>query len=193
MDAHASATLTFFGGTGSRFLLERGDRRLLVDCGLYQGERELRRRNWEPFPVPPDTIDDVVLSHCHLDHCGYLPALVRDGFRGPVWLTEGTGALTAIVLRDSGFLNERDAELAREGGWSKHTPPLPLYTAADADRAITHFRTVAFDTTTELAGGFGFRMSRAGHVLGSASTVVQAVSYTHLRAHETRHDLVCRL
>src|SRR5665647_2280315 len=90
MDA-VSATLTFFGGTGtvtgSRFLLERGDRRLLVDCGLYQGERELRRRNWEPFPVPPDTIDDVVLSHCHLDHCGYLPALVRDGFRGPVWLT----------------------------------------------------------------------------------------------------------
>lgn len=177
MDAHASATLTFFGGTGtvtgSRFLLERGDRRLLVDCGLYQGERELRRRNWEPFPVPPDTIDDVVLSHCHLDHCGYLPALVRDGFRGPVWMTEGTGALTAIVLRDSGFLNERDAELAREGGWSKHTPPLPLYTAADADRAITHFRTVAFDTTTELADGFRFRMSRAGHVLGSASTVVQ--------------------
>src|SRR5665647_878966 len=122
--------------------------------------------------VPPDTIDDVVLSHCHLDHCGYLPALVRDGFRGPVWLTEGTGALTAIVLRDSGFLNERDAELAREGGWSKHTPPLPLYTADDADRAITHFRTVAFDTTTELADGFRFRMSRAGHVLGSASSVV---------------------
>jgi metallo-beta-lactamase family protein len=191
MDAHA-ATLTFLGGTGtvtgSRFLLEHPHGRLLLDCGLYQGERELRRRNWEPFPVPPDTIDDVVLSHCHLDHCGYLPALVRDGFRGPIWLTEGTGALAAIVLRDSGFLNERDADLAREGGWSKHSPPLPLYTAADADRAITHFRTVGYDTTTELPGteqssgsprdggpsdAVRFRMSRAGHVLGSASTVVE--------------------
>lgn len=178
MDAHAPATLTFLGGTGtvtgSRFLLEHGDARLLMDCGLYQGERELRRRNWEPFPVPPDTIDDVVLSHCHLDHCGYLPALVRDGFRGPIWLTEGTGALAGIVLRDSGYLNERDADLAREGGWSKHSPPLPLYTAADADRAITHFRTVDYDTTTELSDDVRFRMSRAGHVLGSASTVVEA-------------------
>jgi metallo-beta-lactamase family protein len=175
MDAPAS--LTFFGGTGtvtgSRFLLERGGRRLLVDCGLYQGERELRRRNWESFPVPPDTIDDVVLSHCHLDHCGYLPALVRDGFGGPIWMTEGTAALAAIVLRDSGFLNERDADLAREGGWSKHTPPLPLYTAADADRAIRRFRVVPFDRATDTGDDVRFTLGRAGHVLGSASSLVE--------------------
>jgi metallo-beta-lactamase family protein len=177
MDANAPASLTFFGGTGtvtgSRFLLEHAGRRLLLDCGLYQGERELRRRNWEPFPVPPDTIEDVVLSHCHLDHCGYLPALVRDGFGGPVWMTEGTAALAEIVLRDSGFLNERDADLAREGGWSKHATPLPLYTAADADRAVTHFRTVRFDVPTVLDDGLRFTLSRAGHVLGSATTLVE--------------------
>ena len=124
------ATLTFLGAagtvTGSRFLVGSGDRSVLVDCGLYQGERELRRRNWAPFPVSPGTIDDVVLTHCHLDHTGYLPALVRDGFAGPIWMTEGTAALTEIVLRDSAYLNERDAEQAREGGWSKHDPPLPL-------------------------------------------------------------------
>lgn len=171
------AALTFLGGTGtvtgSRFLVARPGRQLLVDCGLYQGERDLRRRNWEPFPVPVEAIDDVVLTHCHLDHSGYLPALVRDGFRGPVWLTEGTAALAEIVLRDSGFLNERDAELAREGGWSKHAPPLPLYTAADADRAVRRFRVVDFDEPTDVADGVRFTLSRAGHVLGSASALVE--------------------
>lgn len=176
MDA-SGASLTFLGGTGtvtgSRFLVAHHGGRLLVDCGLYQGERELRRRNWEQFPVPPETIDAVVLSHCHLDHCGYLPALVRDGFRGPVWLTEGTAALAEIVLRDSGYLNERDADLAREGGWSKHDPPLPLYTAADADRAVRRFRVMAIGVATDVSDGTRVTLSRAGHVLGSASTLVE--------------------
>ena len=171
------ATLTFLGGTGtvtgSRFLMEHAGRRVLVDCGLYQGERELRRRNWAPFPVSPESIDDVVLTHCHLDHSGYLPALVRDGFAGPIWMTEGTAALTEIVLRDSAYLNERDAEQAREGGWSKHEPPLPLYRVHDAERAITRFRTVAFDARTALHDGVHLTLSRAGHVLGSASALVE--------------------
>jgi len=174
---HTPVTLTFLGGagtvTGSRFLVTHGGRRLLVDCGLYQGERELRRRNWAPFPLPPGTIDDVVLTHCHLDHSGYLPALVRDGFTGPIWMTEGTAALTEIVLRDSAYLNERDAEQAREGGWSKHDPPLPLYGIADAERAITQFRTVVFDTPMFLHDDVEATLSRAGHVLGSASVLLE--------------------
>ncbi len=165
--------LSFLGAagvvTGSKFLVEHGNHRLLVDCGLYQGEREWRRRNWAPFPVPPDSIDDVVLTHCHLDHCGYVPALVRDGFAGPVWASAGTAALASIVLRDSGHLQERDAEMAREGRYSRHDPPLPLYTVADADRAIGRFRTVNFGVDTPLTDRAGFALTRAGHVLGSAS------------------------
>ena len=171
------ATLGFLGGaatvTGSRFLLTHAGRRVLVDCGLYQGERELRRRNWAPFPVPPSAIDDVLLTHCHLDHCGYLPALVRDGFAGPVWATEGTAALAEIVLKDSGYLNERDAEQAREGGWSRHEVPLPLYTADDAVRAARRFRPVEYGAPQDLGGGVRVTASRAGHVLGSASMLVE--------------------
>ena len=173
----APVTLTFLGGagtvTGSKFLLRRGDHRLLVDCGLFQGQRELRRRNWEPVPVPPSSIDDVVLTHCHLDHSGYLPALVRDGFSGRIRMTDGTAGLTEIVLKDSGYLNERDAEQAREGGWSKHDPPLPLYTAADAAHAVRRFSTVDFGVRTPLADGVAVTLSRAGHVLGSASVLAE--------------------
>ena len=170
-------TLTFHGGagcvTGSRFLLEHAGRRVLVVCGLYQGQRELRRRNWAPFPVPPGSIGDVVLTHCHLDHCGYLPALVRDGFPGPVWCTEGTAALAQIVLEDSGYLNERDAAQARAGGWSKHEVPLPLYTAADAARTARRFRRLDVGVLADLGGGVHVTASRAGHVLGSASLLVE--------------------
>lgn len=171
-------TLTFLGGTGtvtgSRFLVEHRARRLLVDCGLFQGERELRRRNWEPFPVPPHTIDDVVLTHCHLDHTGYLPRLVGDGFAGPVWCSLGTAALTGIVLRDSAHLNERDAEQAAAGGWSRHDPVLPLYTVADAEHAVQLMRAVPFDGDVALADGLDVRLVRAGHVLGAASVLVRA-------------------
>ncbi|WP_278234741.1 MBL fold metallo-hydrolase [Isoptericola sp. AK164] len=176
----ASVALTFLGGagtvTGSRFLLESDDRRLLVDCGLYQGERRWRRRNWDAFPVPPETIDDVVLTHCHLDHCGFLPVLVRDGYAGSIRMTEGTAALTAIVLRDSANLQERDADLARRGGWSRHDPPLPLYTVEDAERAIERFETVPFDVDVDLGGESSLRLVRAGHVLGSASVLARVGS-----------------
>ena len=184
MSTSGAGILTFLGAagtvTGSKFLVERDGRRLLVDCGLYQGEREWRRRNWEPFPVDPASIDDVVLSHCHLDHCGYLPALVRDGFSGPIWMTEGTAALTEIVLRDSAHLNERDAEQARAGGWSRHDPPLPLYGVADAEAAIVLFRQVGFGVRTPVSDAMAITLSRAGHVLGAASVLVTAGDETVL-------------
>lgn len=170
-------TLTFLGGTGtvtgSRFLVEGAGARTLVDCGMFQGVRELRRRNWEPFPVPPASIDDVVLTHCHLDHSGYLPVLVRDGFAGPAHMTEGTAALTAIVLRDSAHLNERDAQQAREGGWSRHAPPLPHYTVVDAERALSRVREIPFAGPVALGDGRTVTLSRAGHVLGAASVLLE--------------------
>ena len=172
------ANLSFLGAagsvTGSRFLLDLPDRRVLVDCGLFQGPRELRRLNWEPFPVPPATIADVVLTHCHLDHAGYLPALVRDGFAGPVHATPATVRLAEIVLRDSAHLAERDAEYARQGGWSRHDPPLPLYTSADVEATVPRFRPVPFATPTPLGSGARLSLSRAGHVLGSACVLVEA-------------------
>lgn len=176
MDARRP-TLTFLGAagtvTGSQFLVEGAGTRTLVDCGMFQGQREQRRRNWEPFPVPPSSIDDVVLTHCHLDHCGYLPVLVRDGFTGPAHMTEGTAALTGIVLRDSAHLNERDAQQAREGGWSRHASPLPLYTVADAERALARLREVPFGTPTALDEARTVTLSRAGHVLGAASVLLE--------------------
>jgi metallo-beta-lactamase family protein len=171
MDDHAS--LSFLGAagtvTGSRFLVEQDGRRVLVDCGLFQGEREWRRRNWQPLGVPPASIDVVLLTHCHLDHSGWLPRLVREGFTGAICMTEGTAALTEIVLRDSARLNERDAEQARAGGWSRHDPPLPLYTVADAELAIRQFRAVPTAVPVDVADGVRATFVPAGHVLGSAS------------------------
>jgi metallo-beta-lactamase family protein len=172
------ATLTFLGAagtvTGSRFLVQQGRRQLLVDCGLYQGERDLRRRNWQPFPVDPAELDAVVLSHAHLDHCGYLPALVRQGFAGPAWCTPGTAALAAIVLRDSAHLQEEDAANARAGGYSKHDPPRPLYDAADAERSLRQLREVGYGERAGVGDDLTFSLSRAGHILGSSSVLVRA-------------------
>ncbi|KQX62739.1 MBL fold metallo-hydrolase RNA specificity domain-containing protein [Angustibacter sp. Root456] len=171
-----AGTLTFLGGTGtvtgSRFLLRHGDGRYLVDCGLYQGERQWRRRNWEPFVPPAETIDHVVLTHAHLDHSGYLPALVRQGFSGPISCSAGTAALAEIVLRDSAHLQEEDAQAAREQGWSRHDPPLPLYDAADAERAIALFRPHPYGERGALGADVGFTLSRAGHILGSSSILL---------------------
>ncbi len=175
--ARSAGHLSFLGAvgtvTGSKFLVELGQRRLLVDCGLYQGVREWRRRNWDEFPTPPALVGDVVLSHTHLDHCGYLPALVRKGFSGPVWCTEGTAALVPIILRDSARLMQESADDARQGGWSRHDPPLPLYTSEDAERAIELLSAVAYGVTTPLGDDVDITLSRAGHVLGSASVLVR--------------------
>lgn len=165
-------TLWFLGAagtvTGSKFLVETPGARLLVDCGLFQGPREWRRRNWEPLPVEPAGVDAVVLSHAHLDHCGYLPLLVRNGFGGPVLCTPATARLVAIVLRDAAHLQENEAGLANERGYSKHTPALPLFDSADAEEAIGLLRPVTHDTPAALPDGVKLVLRRAGHILGSA-------------------------
>lgn len=171
-----SPVLTFLGATGtvtgSRFLVETARASVLVDCGLYQGLRDLRRRNWSPLTFSPGGVDAVVLTHAHLDHCGYLPALVARGFRGRILATPGTVALAGIVLRDSARLQEEDAEYAARAGFSKHTPPQPLYTVDDAEAAIKLLEAVPFGTEREAAPGVTVTMQPAGHVLGSASATL---------------------
>jgi len=191
------ATLTFLGAagtvTGSKFLLEHERRRTMVDCGLYQGERTWRRLNWQALPVSPSSISDVILTHAHLDHCGHLPALVREGFTGPTWCTQGTAALAAIVLRDSAYLQEEDAERARLWGFSRHDPPLPLYNTADAEKAISSFMPTDYHHEVELHSGARLSLRRAGHILGSASALVTIGGSTVLFSGDlgrTRHPLL---
>lgn len=165
--------LTFLGATrtvtGSRYLVESpAGGRVLIDCGLFQGLKELRLRNWEAFPIEARTIDAVVLTHAHIDHCGYLPALVRQGFAGPVFATKGTVELARIVLPDSGHLQEEEAAFANRIGYSKHSPALPLYTQEDAIAATQLLRHVPFGYAVEIAAGIEATFHPAGHILGSA-------------------------
>lgn len=166
-------TLQFLGAsgtvTGSKYLLEANGKRIVIDAGMYQGTKELRLRNWEPFEVDASTVDAVVLTHAHADHTSYLPALVDQGFSGPVWCTVGTKRLTEIVLLDAAKLQELATEDAIKGGYSKHENPRPLFDTEDAKRAIEQLRTVDFDTDVDLGNGFTARWTRAGHILGSAS------------------------
>lgn len=166
-------SISFLGGvgtvTGSRFLLEHDRRRLLVDCGLFQGLKQLRLRNWARFPVEPRSIEAVLLTHAHLDHSGYLPALARDGFEGRVYCSRATMQLCGILLPDSGFLQEKDAEFANRHGFSKHKPALPLYTTKDAKAVLPRLTPIPFHEQHQLPGGLTFRMRRAGHILGAAS------------------------
>jgi len=170
--AARAPTLRFLGATGtvtgSRFLVETPRARVLLDCGLFQGLKELRLRNWERFPVEPRSLDAVVLSHAHLDHSGYLPALVRQGYRGPVYCTANTDALCRIVLPDAAALQEEDAAYANRKGYSKHAPALPLFTGEDAARALRQLRTAPFGGEQEVAPGLRVGFRRAGHILGSA-------------------------
>ena len=165
--------LTFLGATrtvtGSKTLLDVASHQVLVDAGLFQGRKELRLRNWQPLPIDAAAIDAVVLTHAHIDHCGYLPRLVRDGFRGPVYCTGGTRRLAEIVLPDSAHLQEEEAEYANRTGYSKHRPAQPLYTARDAQAAIDLLETVPFGTATEVVPGVEVTWRRAGHILGAAS------------------------
>jgi metallo-beta-lactamase family protein len=168
----ARPTLRFLGAagtvTGSRFLVDSPRARVLVDCGLFQGDREWRRRNWEDLAVDPATVDAVVLTHAHLDHSGALPLLTRGGFSGPVMCTPATAELAAIVLRDAAHLQEDEASYANEKGFSKHAPALPLFDTADAEKAIALLRPLDHDDLGQLPGGLHVRLRRAGHILGSA-------------------------
>ncbi len=160
--------------TGSKYLVEAGERRVLVDCGLFQGLKQLRLRNRRPFPVEPSSIDAVVLTHAHIDHTGYLPLLVREGFSGPIYCTAATRDLCAILLPDSGHLQEEEAEFANRHGFSRHHPALPLYTEADARQSLQSFRAVERGVDFEVAAGVTAHLERAGHILGSSLVRLRA-------------------
>ncbi|MCE1178362.1 MAG: MBL fold metallo-hydrolase [Micrococcales bacterium] len=188
-----TVTLTFLGAsgtvTGSKYLLTVGDRRILVDAGMFQGEKSWREKNWEPFPVDPSTITDLLLTHAHTDHIGYLPALVRRGFRGPIWTAEGSIRLGEIVLRDAGKLQEQATEEAKRGGYSKHANPEPLFDMSDVEQTLPLFRAVEFDEDLDLGDGIVARYVRSGHILASASIHVRTPETSVLFSGDVgRHD-----
>jgi metallo-beta-lactamase family protein len=170
--------LQFLGGTGtvtgSKYLVEHAGRRLLVDCGLFQGVKQLRLRNWQPLPLPAAEIDAVVLTHAHIDHSGFLPRLVKLGFRGRIHATGATKDLCELLLPDSGRLMEEEADYANRHGFSRHQPALPLFDEADALRALDHFEAREFGDEFEPVSGIRARYSRAGHILGAASARLEA-------------------
>src|SRR5688572_12806873 len=176
--------LTFLGATetvtGSKFLLEAAGKRILIDCGLFQGLKDLRLRNWEAPPVDPRSVDAIVLTHAHIDHTGYLPRFVRQGFRGPIYGTPATLDLLRILLPDSAHLQEEEARFRNKHHRTKHEEALPLYTAADADAALRLLLPLDYRTTQILASGFQFDLLPAGHILGSAFVRFQAESKTVL-------------
>jgi metallo-beta-lactamase family protein len=177
-------SLTFLGAagtvTGSKYLLDLGDRRILIDCGLFQGLKELRNRNWGAFPTDPARIDAVVLTHAHLDHCGYLPRFVAQGFRGRIFCTPGTSELCSLVLPDSARIQEEDARQANRHRYSKHSPAQPLYTEADAARALDRLQPVGYDRPVPVAPGVEVDFVNAGHLLGSAYARVRVDGKTML-------------
>lgn len=170
--------LTFLGAagtvTGSKYLLETGERTILVDCGLFQGSKELRERNWQDVPFDLARLDAVLLTHAHIDHSGFIPRLVKSGFHGAVYCSQATADLCAILLPDSGRIQEDDAESANRYGYSRHKPALPLYTEAEARVSLQQFRPIVFGVPFELGGDLSVTLSRAGHILGA--------SFVHLSA-----------
>jgi metallo-beta-lactamase family protein len=173
-------SITFLGAartvTGSKFLLKTGDHRLLVDCGMFQGEKTVRERNWQALPVRADAIDAAILTHAHLDHCGYLPRLVRQGFRGRVFCTAATASLARIVMADAAKIQEEDAERANRKGYTKHHPAEPLFTTEDADRAMALLQPVGYERPMPVIPGVEAEFNDAGHLLGSSFVRVQLQS-----------------
>lgn len=153
--------------TGSKYLLEEADTRIMIDCGLFQGYKELRLRNWDRLPVDPASIDAIILTHAHIDHTGYIPLIVKNGFRGKIYCSSATYDLCSILLPDSGFLHEEDARRANQYGYTKHHPALPLYTEKDARDSLKQFQVVGYGTPHQI-GDFTYTLSRSGHILGSS-------------------------
>lgn len=176
-DAQRGPSIRFLGAagtvTGSRFLLEHEDTKVMVDCGLFQGLKELRLKNWSPLPVDPAEIDAVVLTHAHLDHCGYTPRLVKDGFRGRVHMTEYTAKLADVVLRDSARIQMEDAAYAAKKKFSKHNPPVALYDEDDARHAVQLFTTHPFHERVQIATETFVTFRPSGHILGAAFVEVE--------------------
>src|SRR5690348_8499047 len=169
-------TLTFLGAagtvTGSKYLLEAAGERLMIDSGLFQGGKELRLRNWNPLPIPPSSIKWLVLTHAHLDHVGYIPRLVKEGYRGPIHATSATVALASLTLPDSGHLQEEDAAYANKVHSSKHSPALPLYTFEDATKSLENFSPIDESKPLELSSHYSLKFFKAGHILGARSIEV---------------------
>ena len=165
--------IRFLGGagtvTGSKYLLSIDNKKILVDCGLYQGVKNLRNKNRQEFPVDPSTIDAILLTHAHIDHSGYIPALMKCGFKGPVFTSSGTLDLCNVLLPDSGYLQEEDARYANRKHFSKHSPAVPLYTEEDVERTLPMIRGVTYNKSTSMCDGvFQVTFKEAGHILGSA-------------------------
>lgn len=181
MSASRVPMLSFIGAartvTGSKTLIDTPDARVLVDCGLFQGRKQLRQANWDRFPVPPESIDAVVLTHAHIDHCGYLPRLRRLGFGGPVYCTQGTRNLAGVVLPDCGYLQEEEAKYANRKGYSKHDPAEPLYTADEATATLDLLEAVPFGEAQSIVPGVDVTWRRAGHILGAASLHVRLTGH----------------
>ncbi len=154
--------------TGSKYLVTIKNKHILVDCGLFQGYKELRLRNWNRLPIAPSDIDAVIITHAHIDHTGYIPLLVKNGFKGTIYATKPTCDLCAILLPDSGYLQEEDARAANLHAYSKHHPALPLYTIKDAKKSLEHFKPVHFSEDYTIAPGIQVSWHRAGHILGAA-------------------------
>src|SRR3954454_4739395 len=159
--------------TGSKHLINSGDLQVLVDCGLFQGKKEWRERNWTDIPIPAREIDAVILTHAHLDHCGWIPRLYKEGYRGKIYATPATIDLCGVVLPDSGHLQEEEAEYANGKKSSKHNPALPLYTLQDAEDCLKQFVPVEFHTPVDLAPSFQFSFTHAAHILGSGMAHIQ--------------------
>ncbi len=169
--------LKFLGATdtvtGSKYLIETDNHKTLIDCGLFQGLKELRLRNWAKLPINPQEIGNVLLTHAHIDHSGYLPLLVKNGFEGNIYSTHPTRDLCALLLPDSGYLQEEDARRANKYGYSKHKPALPLYTQMDGERALDYFKTVDFNQENKLYDDLSCTFHKAGHILGSAMIMIK--------------------
>lgn len=180
----SDVTLQFLGATqtvtGSRFLISTGRNQVLIDAGLFQGTKEIRDLNWKPFPVDPSTLEAVILTHAHLDHCGYLPLLVKQGFHGPIYVTEYTQKLAEVVLRDSARIQVEDAKYADVKGYSSHKPPLPLYDENDAAQAIHRMKIVEFRETVNVADDITAMFHPSGHILGASFVTIEAADKTLL-------------
>ncbi len=164
--------LTFLGATGtvtgSKYILEANGKKIMIDCGLFQGYKELRQRNWQELPIKPHEINALLLTHAHLDHSGYIPKLVKAGFKGPIYCSEATMDLCKILLPDSGHIQEEDARRANRYRYGNHKPSLPLYTEQDARDTFEYFKPVEFEKLHNVTQELQFSIHRAGHILGAS-------------------------
>ena len=189
----AAASLQFLGAaggvTGSKYLFSRGDDQVLIDCGLFQGLKELRQRNWAPVPIDLERLRAVILTHAHIDHSGYLPRLVSKGYRGPVFATPATCDLLGVMLPDAAHLQEEEARYANRKGYSRHTPALPLYRVEDAELSLTLLRSTRIGESVEVAEGVFLEFGRVGHILGAGSARLSFKSNGHVRTLVDSGDL----